>query len=91
MRCDKTEQAIARLENETYGYFEITGEPIDLKRLIAQPATSLSLATQETRERRVAEDLTTSKHVKSSAQPHCKARLGLRAWYRRHQQPKLGR
>jgi RNA polymerase-binding transcription factor DksA len=69
MRCDKTEQAIARLENETYGYFEITGEPIDLKRLIAQPATSLSLATQETRERRVAEDLTTSEHVKSSAQP----------------------
>lgn len=48
----QTEQALMRLENGTYGYCEDTGEPIGLKRLMAQPATSLSLAAQEARERR---------------------------------------
>jgi DnaK suppressor protein len=52
MLLRQTERAIARLENGTYGYCEVTGEPIDLKRLIAQPTTSLSLAAQEARERR---------------------------------------
>jgi DnaK suppressor protein len=48
----QTERALARLENGTYGYCADTGEPIDLKRLMAQPATSLSLAAQQARERR---------------------------------------
>ena len=48
----QTERALAKLENGTYGYCEDTGEPIGLKRLMAQPATSLSLAAQQARERR---------------------------------------
>jgi DnaK suppressor protein len=52
MLLRQTERAIARLENGIYGYCEVTGEPIALKRLIAQPTTSLSLAAQEARERR---------------------------------------
>jgi RNA polymerase-binding transcription factor len=46
------EQALVRLENGSYGFCEVTGEPIGLKRLMAQPATPLSLAAQEQRERR---------------------------------------
>ena len=46
----QTERALAKLENGAYGYCEDTGEPIDLKRLMAQPATSLSLAAQQARE-----------------------------------------
>ena len=52
MLLRQTEQAIARLGNGSYGYCEVTGEPIGLKRLMAQPTTSLSLAAQEARERR---------------------------------------
>src|ERR1700748_2667114 len=52
MLLRQTERALARLENGTYGYCADTGEPIDLKRLMAQPATSRSLAAQEARERR---------------------------------------
>ena len=52
MLLRQNEQALARLENGTYGYCEDTGEPIDLKRLMAQPTTSLSLAAQQARERR---------------------------------------
>lgn len=48
----QTERALSKLEDGTYGYCEDTGEPIDLRRLMAQPATSLSLAAQEARERR---------------------------------------
>ena len=48
----QAERALARLDNGSYGYCEDTGEPIGLKRLIAQPATSLSLEAQEARERR---------------------------------------
>jgi DnaK suppressor protein len=52
MLLRETERALATLENGTYGYCEDTGEPIDLKRLMAQPTTSLSLSAQQTRERR---------------------------------------
>ena len=52
MLLRQTEHALARLENGSYGYCEDTGEPIGLKRLIAQPTTSLSLSAQEARERR---------------------------------------
>jgi DnaK suppressor protein len=48
----QTERALSKLEDGTYGYCEDTGEPIDLKRLMAQPATSLSLAAQQAREGR---------------------------------------
>ena len=46
------EQALVRLENGTYGFCEDTGEPIGLRQLMAQPATSLSLVAQQARERR---------------------------------------
>jgi DnaK suppressor protein len=52
MLLRQTERALARLENGTYGYCEDTGEPIDLKRLMAQPTTPLSLVAQQARERR---------------------------------------
>ena len=48
----QTERALSKLENGTYGYCEDTGEPIDLKRLMAQPSTSLSFAAQQAREGR---------------------------------------
>nr|WP_294564305.1 TraR/DksA C4-type zinc finger protein [uncultured Rhodopila sp.] len=48
----QTEQALARLDNGSFGYCLDTGEPIGLKRLVAQPATSLSLEAQAKRERR---------------------------------------
>lgn len=48
----QTDAALTRIENGTYGYCEDTGEPIGLRRLMAQPATALSLAAQEARERR---------------------------------------
>ena len=52
MLLRQTERALARIENGTYGYCDDTGEPIDLKRLMAQPATSLSVSAQEAREKR---------------------------------------
>ena len=52
MLVRQAERALSKLENGTYGYCDDTGEPIDLKRLMAQPATSLSLAAQQARERR---------------------------------------
>src|SRR5271165_3777504 len=52
MLLRQTERALSKLENGTYGYCEDTGEPIDLRRLMAQPATSLSLAAQQAREGR---------------------------------------
>ena len=48
----QTERALSKLEAGTYGYCEDTGEPIGLKRLMAQPATSLSLEAQQAREAR---------------------------------------
>jgi DnaK suppressor protein len=48
----QTEQALARLDSGSFGYCLDTGEPIGLKRLVAQPTTSLSLEAQEKRERR---------------------------------------
>jgi DnaK suppressor protein len=48
----QTDQALARLDSGTFGYCLDTGEPIGLKRLVAQPTTSLSLEAQEKRERR---------------------------------------
>lgn len=46
------EQALVRIENGTYGICEDTGEPIDLKRLEAQPTATLSIEAQQRRELR---------------------------------------
>jgi DnaK suppressor protein len=48
----KIDAALERIENGTYGYCEETGEPISLRRLIARPIATLSLAAQERHERR---------------------------------------
>jgi DnaK suppressor protein len=44
-------RALARLDNGTYGYCEDTGEPIDLRRLEAQPTATLTTEAQAQRER----------------------------------------
>lgn len=48
----KIEAALRRIEDGTYGYCEVTGEPIALKRLAARPIATLSLEAQEMHERR---------------------------------------
>ena len=47
----KIDKAIKRIKNDTYGYCEETGEPIGLKRLIARPIATLSIAAQEKHEK----------------------------------------
>lgn len=47
----KIESALARIEDNTYGYCEETNEPISLKRLEARPIATLSLEAQERHER----------------------------------------
>lgn len=51
MLLGRVDQALARIENGTYGYCEHTGEPIGLKRLEAQPTATLSIEAQERQER----------------------------------------
>jgi DnaK suppressor protein len=48
----KIDAALARIEDETYGYCEETGEPISIKRLEARPIATLSVEAQERHERR---------------------------------------
>jgi DnaK suppressor protein len=48
----KIEEALARIEDGTYGYCEETGEPIALKRLEARPIATLTIEAQERHERR---------------------------------------
>jgi len=43
----RIEEALARIEEGSYGYCEETGEAIGLKRLLAQPAATLSVEAQE--------------------------------------------
>ena len=43
----KIDSALKRIQNETYGFCEDTGEPIGLKRLMARPVATLSIAAQE--------------------------------------------
>ena len=43
----KINKAIKRIDSDTYGYCEETGEPIGLKRLIARPIATLSIEAQE--------------------------------------------
>ena len=48
----KIDSALRRIDEGTYGYCEVTGDPISLKRLQARPIATLSLAAQEQHERR---------------------------------------
>ena len=43
----KIDKAIKRIDNNSYGYCDETGEPIGLKRLIARPIATLSIEAQE--------------------------------------------
>ena len=43
----KIEKAIKKINDNTYGYCEETGEEIGLKRLIARPIATLSIEAQE--------------------------------------------
>ena len=47
----KIDKAIKKINNNTYGYCEETGEPIGLKRLIARPIATLSIEAQEKHEK----------------------------------------
>ena len=47
----KINKAIKKINNNTYGYCEETGEPIGLKRLIARPIATLSIEAQEKHEK----------------------------------------
>lgn len=47
----KIDAAIERLDNGEYGFCEITGEPINLKRLDARPIAMMSLEAQEEHEK----------------------------------------
>ena len=47
----KIDKAIKRIEDNSYGYCEDTGEPIGLKRLIARPIATLSIEAQEKHEK----------------------------------------
>ena len=47
----KIDTAIKRINDNTYGYCQETGEPIGLKRLIARPIATLSIDAQEKHEK----------------------------------------
>ena len=47
----KIDEALARIEDGSYGYCEETNEPIGIKRLEARPIATLSLEAQERHER----------------------------------------
>ena len=47
----KINKAIKKIDNNTYGYCEETGEPIGIKRLIARPIATLSIEAQEKHEK----------------------------------------
>jgi DnaK suppressor protein len=48
----KIDAALRRIEEGEYGYCEVTGEPISLKRLDARPIATMTLEAQERHERR---------------------------------------
>ena len=47
----KINKAIKKIDSDTYGYCEETGEPIGLKRLIARPIATLTNDAQEKHEK----------------------------------------
>ncbi len=48
----KIDAALRRIDSDEYGYCEVTGEPIGLRRLIARPVATMTVETQEAHERR---------------------------------------
>jgi DnaK suppressor protein len=48
----KIDAAMKRIDDNSYGYCEETGEPISIKRLEARPIATLSIEAQERHERR---------------------------------------
>ena len=48
----KIDAALRRIEEGEYGYCDVTGDPISLKRLDARPIATMSLEAQERHERR---------------------------------------
>ena len=48
----KIDSALQRIAEGEFGYCEVTGEPISLKRLDARPIATMSLEAQERHERR---------------------------------------
>lgn len=47
----KIDAALRRIDDGTYGYCDVTGEPIGLRRLDARPIATLSIEAQEMHER----------------------------------------
>jgi DnaK suppressor protein len=47
----KIDSALKRIEDNTYGYCEETGEPIGIKRLEARPIATMTIEAQERHER----------------------------------------
>lgn len=47
----KIDSALQRIETGDYGYCDVTGEPISLKRLEARPIATMTLEAQEAHER----------------------------------------
>jgi DnaK suppressor protein len=47
----KIESALKRIDTGDYGYCEVTGEPISLKRLDARPIATMSVEAQERHEK----------------------------------------
>jgi len=47
----KIDKAIKKIQDNTYGYCDETGEPIGVKRLIARPIATLSIESQEKHEK----------------------------------------
>jgi DnaK suppressor protein len=48
----KIDSALRRIDEGEYGYCDVTGDPISLKRLDARPIATMSLEAQERHERR---------------------------------------
>ena len=48
----KIDAALRRIDEGEYGYCDVTGEPISLKRLDARPIATMTLEAQEKHERR---------------------------------------
>lgn len=48
----KIDAALRRIDHGEYGWCEVTGDPIGLKRLIARPVATMTVEAQEAHERR---------------------------------------
>ena len=49
---NKINSALRRIDQGEYGYCEVTGDPIGLKRLIARPVATMTVEAQEAHERK---------------------------------------